>query len=940
MRVRAGSEPIPSYSKISSDIHLLGNTLGHIIVEQEGKRIFELEETLRSLTKRARNEAPKKRKKTKAKIIELVNNLSYEECLTMIHCFSIYFQLVNVAEDHHRVRVLREWATGSSRKRRASAERVPESVYDLVFTLKEQGFKLEETTDFFSNLRIELVFTAHPNEARRRTVLEKGAQMMKLLFQLDNTYNDSFEKRTIIDEIRACITTLWQTDEVRNDDLTVMDEVKNGLYYMQNIVFPLVPLMYQRIRDALSLAYGEEGRKAGIPSCVFFGSWRGSDRDGNSNVTPEMTVNTVKMLREAVIRLYDKKLFELVDNLSQATHITTFSHELLSSIEEDKKRRPDVWQNIRASNEFEPYRSKITFIHNKLLSVLDGGAVAYRNSDEFLSDLQLIEKSLLTNRSEMVTRTFVEPLIHQVETFGFEFSTLDVRQHSAKIESLVFAILRHAGITDAYNAMKEREKVALLTDLILGRTRAEIPQVWVDEEALAQYHVFQMIRNVHAKYSKNAIKTYIVSMCHEESDLLEVLYAMKLAGLYNDLHSDLDIVPLFETIEDLRNCAGIMERISNNAAYRKHLQLRGTSQEIMLGYSDSTKDGGYLTSRWELYKAELALSKLYGELGISAKFFHGRGGTISRGGEPTIDAIRSEPLEAYSGKIKITEQGEVIPQNYSTIEIGIRHIEQILFGMCLSMLDKREASDSSKRDIDPKWFEYMEEISEANKSKYHEFIFETKAFRDYFQKATPIREIARMRLGSRPISRGGTMEIEDVRAIPWVFSWTQNRHLLTGWYPIGYALDALLRKHTRKEGIAILQRMYDGWLFFKTVIDNTQMVLAKTDLMIAELYSELEENEEKRYLVFAEFKRQYELASEMVLEASGQKFLLEKNRLLRFSIEVRNPYIDPMNYLQIRLLRERRSLENQGKQRGQFEIVDTGILLSIVGISSGMRNTG
>lgn len=928
------SHSIPSYGRISSDIHLLGDILGETIVKQEGRNAFDLEETLRSLSKQSRSGGEGKRSASEEKIVDLVRKLSYEECLVMIHSFSIYFQLVNVAEDHHRVRVLREWASAAPRNQPA---RVPESIYDLVFTLKEHGMKLPEVVDFFSNLRIELVFTAHPNEARRRTMLEKSAEMMMLLFKLDGTAKNSFEGRKTLEEIRANITTLWQTDEVRNTDLTVLDEVKNGLYYLQNVIFPLVPLLYQRIRDALSLAYGEEGKNAGILSCVFFGSWRGSDRDGNPNVTPRMTMDTVKMLREALIKLYDRKLFELVDNLSQSTHITTFSPELLSSIEQDKEQRPEVWETIRGSNEYEPYRSKITFMHNRLLSVLEGGAVAYRDSGEFLSDLRLIEKSLVSNMSEIVARTCIVPLIHQVETFGFEFSSLDIRQHSAKIEVLVSGIIKQAGITDAYGALKEEEKVALLTDLILERHSAKIPQTWIEEEARGQFEIFEMIREVHTKYSKNAIKTFIISYAGRESDLLEVLFAMKLAGLFRAGNSDLDIVPLFETIEDLRNSSGIMEKLSRNEAYMMHLKHRGMTQEIMLGYSDSTKDGGYLSSRWELYKAERALSNLYTRLGIAVRFFHGRGGSVSRGGEPVIDAIRSEPLETYSGKIKITEQGEVIPQNYASVDLGIRHVEQVLFGMCLSMLDKKEAKASKKSVSDSKWSEYMEEMSELSRKKYHEFIFETDAFREYFEKATPIRELAMMKLGSRPVSRGGTIEIEDVRAIPWVFSWTQNRHLLTGWYPLGYALESFLKKHGRKEGISLLKQMHQGWLFFRSVIDNAQMVLAKTDLMIARIYSDLEDDEKKRKAVFDEFRKQYELAVKMVLEASGQRFLLEKNKLLRYSIEVRNPYIDPMNYIQVRLLRERRARE---KKDSSLDVIDTGVLLSIVGISSGMRNTG
>lgn len=916
--------------------------LGETIIEHEGRAFFELEERLRSLTKKARGARSKKAKhELQNSITEIVSKLSYEECLAILHSFSVYFQLVNLVEDHHRVRVLRErevdaLADGSAKSRkRDDGDSVAESAYDLVFTLKENGFTLEEALKFFSSLRIELVFTAHPNEARRRTILENASRISRLLLRLETRLDlTPLEKEDLLRQIRAHVASLWHTDEVRNRDLTVWDEVKIGLYYMKEIVFPMIPALYSRYEDALKRAYGESLR---IPPFVFFGSWRGSDRDGNPSVTPDLTWRTARFLRESIITRYDQRLFDLTDKLSQSSHITGFSNELLESIELERKLMPQVWEEIKSSDEYELYRAKLTFMHHRLLETLkeeQSPLPRYESSSQFLADLRMISDSLAQNSSKVVADAFVEPLMRQVETFGFEFAFLDVRQHSKKHEMVISEILRALNISENYSSLSEEKKSSLLTRLLLLDDPEELrlPQSFKDQDS--HYKLFETIRQIKERFSENTVKTYIISMASEESDLLEVLFLMKMSGLFSAGKSSLDIVPLFETIEDLRNSTKVMEKLLNNDAYRKQLTLRANSQEIMLGYSDSTKDGGYLTSRWELYKAEKNLSELFNGRGTSLTFFHGRGGSVSRGGEPAIEAIRSEPTGAYSGRIKITEQGEVIPSNYSSVGLAIRHIEQITFGMALAMLDRKKG----RQEPDPKWIECMEGMSTANYARFHELVYDSKGFREYFEKATPINEIAVMRLGSRPVSRTGTIQIEDVRAIPWVFSWTQNRHLIPGWYPVGFALDS----QSKLFGMKLIKEMYRRWLFFKTVIDNEQMILVKTDLMIAELYSHLEDDPIVRAEIYGEFKSQYEISVKKILKVTGQEKLLQKNALLLHSIDVRNPYIDPMNYIQVRLLREKRSSNsnNNDRQERDSELISLGILLSIVGIASGMKNTG
>jgi len=918
-------EPLPSQDRISRDIHLLGDMLGQTIIEQEGEGIFELEEKLRSLTKRAR--ASKRPRALQKKTIDLVWKMTYEECRAIIHSFSTYFQLVNLVEDHHRVMVLKE---REARSDPDGKRRIAESAYDLALTLKDNGLTFDEALEFFRELRIELVFTAHPNEARRRTILEKSFHISTLLSSLETDSGMTpHDRSSALLELHAHIEGLWQTDEVRSRDLTVMDEVKIGLYYMKEVVFPMIPVMYSRFEDAMQRAYGRSVR---LPSFVFYGTWRGSDRDGNPNVTPELTLEAAGLMRRSIVELFDGKLFDLTEKLSESLHVTSFSKSLLDSIETEKLAMPEVWSGIREANEFEPYRAKLTFMHNRLMNTLGGSIPRYQKASEFLSDVQMIYDSLNGNKSTAVADAFVLPFLRQVETFGFEFASMDVRQHSSKHEKIVSEILEQNSVPN-YSRMEEPEKTRLLTSLINGEKQTTVPTEWKDREAGQHFEVFRTIKEIHENYSERMVGTYIVSMCGAGSDLLEILFLMKLTGLADNQNSELNIVPLFETIEDLRSCDSIMDGLIANEAYGRQIHLRGNRQEIMLGYSDSTKDGGYITSRWELHKAETNLSRLFSKRNIFLKFFHGRGGSVSRGGEPTIDAIRSEPAEAYSGRIKITEQGEVIPSNYSTVGLAVRHIEQITFGMALAMLDKKRKNPSPQ---DTKWSDYMEELSQKNLEKFRAFIYEAPEFRDYFEKATPIRELALLKIGSRPVSRSGTIEIEDVRAIPWVFSWTQNRHLLPGWYPAGNVLDSFRRK--RRTGVEILRQMYDGWFFFKTVIDNLQMIVIKADMMIAALYSQLEDDPEIRGKIFDEIRSEFELTEKTILEITRQKHLLEKNTVLRHSIEVRNPYIDPMNYVQVRLLREKRRAD--GKPIEIEDIILDGVKLSIVGISAGMKNTG
>ncbi len=888
---------------ISQDIHLLGDILGDILRTSHGKAVLDLEERVRALTKELRSGADGQ---LLEEIDGLIQGLDLGEAFLLIRAFSTYFQLVNVAEDVHRIRVLRA--------REAEGEPLGESLGALGRALAQRGLTPRETLDLLGLMDVRLVFTAHPTEARRRSVLEKLVRIEGLLLRLEVEHMTPAEEAEVVEDLRRLALGLWQTNELRSRPPQVRDEVSNALFFFDGVIVEAIPRLYRRLKGALGASVGPLPDR--IPTLLRFGSWMGADMDGNPNVTPAVLTETLERQRRFILERYDEYLYALIPELSQSTELVEVSPEFRGVLEEDSLRLPEVWREIAEVNQEEPYRAKVTFMHHRIQATLQGGLGAYAGPAAFLVDLEVLQGSLEAHGGEAFARGPVEDLIRRVETFGFHLASLDLRLNAPELEEAV-ADLLGPGVN--FGGLDEAGRVRAITECL----SAAKPHVasGVDRPLEA----FRVIADWQNQHGEEAIHTLIISNTTSPSQPLGVLLLARVAGLYDPgRRSSLDIVPLFETLRDLQGAHRVMEVLYAHPSYADHLALRGKQQEVMVGYSDSNKDAGFLTSRWALWGAQVALGKGAAARGIQLTLFHGRGGSLSRGGEPTAQAVLAQPRETLSGRIKITEQGEVIWQKYSHEAIAERQWEQLLHALGLAMVSPGAA-------VPGEWSGLMEALSTRALEAYRGLVQKDPDFPNYFRQATPIEEIAELNIGSRPTSRGGGLGFTDLRAIPWVFAWTQSRHILPGWYGLGAALGwAIGAGHLKA-----LKAMAKGWPFFYGLLDNAQMTLGKADMHIARYYTTLVEDPAVASRVFGLIEGEYQAARGAILQVLDEKEILDSNPTLRESIRLRNPYVDPLNYLQVMLLREKRS---RGEERGPA--LRQALLMSIKGISYGLRNTG
>lgn len=910
--------------RLSQTIHLLGNLLGETIIEQEGQEIFDLEEEIRALTKahRAGDEEAGRR------VVELTESLVQDipRTFAILKAFTTYFQLVNLAEEQQRVRVLRQ------RAKAAAAKNVPmdETIAEAIHRLRQEGLNADDVRRLLERLYVMPVFTAHPTEAKRRSVLVKLKAIAEALHDLDVHDLLPDEEAEIVRLIREQIVALWQTDETRDRPPTVMDEVRNGLYYFETTLFDLIPQIYEEVQKALETYYPGEAFR--VPPFLRFGSWMGGDRDGNPFVTPEVTEQTLREQKALILQLYAQEVEVLHGLLSMARTRVGFSGELLASIEADAALFPEERDEILRRFRLEPYRQKLAFVHRRLIATYEANQQpwenehlppqAYPDAETFLDDLQLIQESLMRNKGRVLAEGQLARLIRRVEVFGFHLATLDVRQHSERHTQAIAEIFARYHLAEDYTGLPEAEKVALLVQEIES-PRPLTAQLDFSQATNETVEVFRLIRRAQEHVAREAIQTYIISMTTAASNVLEALLLAKDAGLFGRI----DIVPLFETIEDLHAAPRIMEALFTNETYRRHLRARGNAQQIMIGYSDSNKDGGFLTANWELYKAQRALARVCEAHGIELTLFHGRGGSIGRGGGPTNRAILAQPPESVRGRIRLTEQGEVISERYANPAIAHRHLEQVVHAVLLT---------SGKRPSfpkEPEWAAIMDELAARAYATYRALV-EHPLFVCYFHQATPIDHIARLNIGSRPAKRKQTAGIDDLRAIPWVFAWTQSRVNLPGWYGLGYALETWTEEDPEPR-LARLQEMYRQWPFFRTVVDNAQMSLRKADLIIATLYATLAD-EETCTAIFEPIRAEYQRTERMILRVTGYRDLLDNEPWLQRSIRLRNPYVDPLNYIQVALLCRLRA----APPPGEAEKLEHAVLLSVNGVAAGLRNTG
>jgi phosphoenolpyruvate carboxylase len=897
---------------ISDDVHLLGDILGEVLREQEGDAFLHLEETVRELTKSLRrrwDDAAYER------LRRAIAEASPDEVLGLVRAFSNYFHLVNAAEDVNRIRVLR---------RRERAGRVTEgSVADAVQKLQEKGAPLADLVALIGRLDLRLVFTAHPTEARRRTVLDKVTRVRELLQRLEVVRLTPAEEEEIRETLKGLITALWQSDELRPRRPRVLDEVNHGLYYFDRVVLDLVPRVYRALARALERAYGETPPR--LPTFLRYGSWIGSDMDGNPRVTLDVLRDTLERQRRLVLERYDRILFELVSELSSSTRLVDVSEELREALAADRKRFPRVWDAIAEANRKEPYRAKVTFMHERLRRTLRRARGGYGSPGEFLDEVRLVQRSLVAHCGGALADGRIEDLARRIETFGFHLAALDLRVPVDEVTDAARQVLARLGVS-RYTARGEASRVRLLNDVMVRLS--PLPKAFVPKgKGRRAFLAMREVPRIHRRYGADALPTYILSMASRPSQVLEALLLARAVGLYvPGKRSAIDLVPLFETVPHLEAAPKVMEILYRVDAYADHLRLRGRRQEVMIGYSDSNKDGGFLASRWALYKAQVALAGVADTHGVELLLFHGRGGSISRGGEPAHAAVLAQPAETATGRLKVTEQGEVLAAKYPNVALALRETEQLVSAMLLA------AAPGKRRPPKGDWIDLMEGMAAVAWRAYRDLVYADADFPVYFAQASPIREIVALPIGSRPPARRGTLAVEDLRAIPWVFSWTQNRHLLPGWYGLGRGLEWALAQGRQPK----LRAMVEGWPFFSTLLDFAQMTMGKADLRIAAAYADLVDDEAIRRRIWTTIREEFERCRAAVTTILGIEEILDSNATLKATIRLRNPYVDPVSYTQVHLLALRRR-----RRWGPGEApLRRALLLSIHAVAQGMKNTG
>ncbi len=939
-------------------VRQLGNLLGETIVEQEGQAIFDLVEELRALTRAQRQGDQTAGPRIERLTEDLVSDL--DGTLGVLKAFTTYFQLINLAEEQQRVRVIRQRTADAEENGR----QMPETIAAAVKGLRQGGAEPSEVRRLLDEMLIKPVFTAHPTEAKRRTILLKLLDLTRLLRELDAHVLLPSEKKENWDQIREIVVSLWQSDVNRDRRPDVLDEVREGLYFFDTTLFELLPDIYGELNSALDREFPEskvsdkgEEASGGLSTFLRYGSWIGGDRDGNPYVTQDVTEDALRQQKEQALELYRRTVVGMYGHLSVANSRGAFSRAFLDSLAEDLDSAPPSDKARLDRFSLEPYRQKMILIYRRLGATLAQNREAwqaqrpdpwaYPNAAEFISDLELIQESLRQNKGDRLADGRFARLVQQARIFGFHLASMDIRQHSERHREAVTEMLNgYYSAQDAdfsYAALSEGERTRLLVEEIES-PRPLTARLLFSNETNETVALFRLIRQAHERIAPEAIGAYIISMTTSVSHVLEVLLLAKDAGLFGKI----DIAPLFETIDDLIRAPKVMGELFESPIYREHLALRDNRQEIMIGYSDSNKDGGFLRSSWSLYQAQERLARTCSEYGVKLTLFHGRGGSIGRGGGPANRAILAQPPGSVQGRIKLTEQGEVISARYSNRAIAKRHLEQLVNAVLIASCETEQGSpadegggENESHVVEEGWVTILTAASERSEQKYRSLV-EDPAFLNYFHEATPIEQLAQMNIGSRPAKRRQTSDISDLRAIPWVFAWTQSRVNLPGWYGLGTGLDV---ESARR--MDVLREMYRSWPFFRTVIDRAQLSMRRADMTIAALYASLAE-EPTRIAIFGKIMEEFRRTERLILDITGQAALLDNEPWLQRSINLRNPYVDPLNYIQVALLNKQRDSAELPSGTGQAGIdaseddprLRQAILLSINGIAAGLQATG
>ncbi|MCT2537001.1 phosphoenolpyruvate carboxylase [Aquibacillus koreensis] len=901
------------------DVDYLSKILDNVLLHEGGEHLLETVNNIRSLSRTLRETQDPA---VYIQIKEAINNLEPPLRQNVIRAFSVQLHLFNIAEQNYRSRRRREY--------QAQDENViqPGSLEEGVNKLQENNVTPEMVTNLLETLSLELVITAHPTEATRRTILQIHKRIANLLKNWDYSYT-RYEKKVIQETIFNEITILWQSAEIREKKPSVMKEVSNGLYFFDKVLFDVLPRIHQDLEDLL---YEKYSQRFQVPSFLRFGSWIGGDRDGNPNVKATTTFETLKTHRSLALRKYRESLDKLKDLLSHSAKKVNISNDLVDSIIKDKKALNESgWHK-----QDEIYRVKISLMLSKLRYTEEDNDLGYETAEQLLADLRLIQKSLSNHHPNHNPIKLLRKVIRQVEIFGFHIASLDIRNHSGEHESALAEVLHLVNIAKDYKQLNEDEKVETLIKVLQDpRPMISIYDEFTDETQEV-INTFRMIKRAQDTFGERAIEVYLISMTQSVSDLLEVLVLAKEAGLYRvypDGHvvSRIHVAPLLETIDDLKNGPEMIEKLFEIPLYRKHLSARKDLQEIMLGYSDSSKDGGTLTANWELYKTQQDVHDIASRYGVKLKYFHGRGGSLGRGGGPLYSSLLSQPPVTLGDGVKITEQGEVLSSRYLLPDIAYRSLEQATSTMMTAImgLTSTEAKQMPSKEAEVA----MSDISEYALDKYQSLVFKDPGFLTYFNQATPLHELGDLNIGSRPMKRKGSNRFEDLRAIPWVFAWTQSRQLLPAWYAAGTGLN----KYIEKTGnLKLLQEIYEKWPFFQATINNLQMALTKADLTTAKEYAKMVSDEATQKRIFDQITEEYNLTKAMVLKITGQSELLDHKPNIKESVRLRNPLVDPLNLFQVDLISELR----QGNEDESLDDLLNEVLLTINGVAAGLRNTG
>ena len=925
---------------LRSLVKVLGTLLGDVLRAQEGKQVFDVVETLRQGYISLRKE---ENPSEQDRLNQLIKSLDADSLAHVVRAFTIYFNLVNIAEE----------TTQHYRRHQESIDHGPSWVGSFEVTLKElkeSGIKKDQLQQLLDQLHYHPVLTAHPTESKRRTIRDLLRRITAINRRLNENNLSKDEYDECIQQFQNLIQVLWKTDEVRATRPQVRDEIVYGLTYFSECLFETVPHVYRQMEKAIDRIYDDEPSiKLTVPSFLHFGSWIGGDRDGNPNVKPETTKMALWLQSQAILAEYKGRIQHLINTLTHSINLCTPSDAFMRSLDQDKPFYKKAFPNKPHRFANEPYRRKLAIVQYRLKQNLayvnarlrdkdiqkaEISEHRYQNEADLLKDLYLIKESLISHGDSSIAREDLQDTIRLVETFGLYLLHLDIRQESTRHTEAVTEILSHYSIN--YESLNEAERIETLSRIISEKPSIDIENIQFEANTAETLAVFNVISEMRDELSPRAFGSYVISMTHAASHVMEVMLLAHHSGLAGKIDNDwfckIRISPLFETVEDLEHIQPVLETLLDTPVYASLLKVSGNLQEVMLGYSDSCKDGGILASAWNLYEAQVKVTKLMSSRGIASRLFHGRGGTIGRGGGPTHESILSQPEGTVHGQIKFTEQGEVLSFKYTNVNTASYELAMGITGLLKASSNLVTEQTPDRMDF----LAIMDELEKTGEQTYRDLTDNTEGFLDYFYEATPVTEIGLMNIGSRPSHRKKSDRSKSsVRAIAWVFGWAQSRHTLPAWYGIGSALEKWRDNDAMR--LVTLQQMYQEWPFFRAMLSNTQMALFKAEMDIAREYSKLCLNEETGSRIYRKIRDEYERTIMQVLNVTGQQSLLQDNETLALSLARRDPYLDPLNYIQLILLKRFR---DESLSEEEKEVWLNPLLRTINGIATGMRNTG